>query len=127
MTMIKLFSLLMFFNSFFLQSINDCSAIEEIFKSKKVLSYLHPELKERSALYLVNNNLCKFNKKIGRLTIFTVDEKTALTNKNYLKITSIKNTKKGKIVNLSYPIEGACFIIQFDSKDKIINVEITEI
>jgi len=109
-----------------LSRIDNCAGFKDIFRQEKIISYLHTELKDRRTVYLVNNKFCTINEQINKLKIVTVDEKTAILHKNYLKITSITETAKGKIISLDYPIEGACFTIQYDENNKITQVNIIE-
>lgn len=122
-----LIAILLYLSSNVLITADACSVFDEIFQNSKIRSYLHANVAGRSTLYLVENKFCPVNKQFGSLTVATVNEKDAVAHKNYVKITSVKNTPKGKTIYLNYPIEGACFVIKCNTTGKIISVDINEL
>jgi hypothetical protein len=107
-------------------AVNNCEIIKLALSEKKIIEYLHNELPQRSKLYLVKNEFCNLNEKLGKINIETVDEKVIVDKKNYIKITSLKIEKDGKILELYYPMEEVVFVVKFDNNDKITDIDIME-
>lgn len=107
-------------------ALSNCAILKSAFSDKKIIRYLHPELTQRAQLYLVKNQFCNLNEKLGKISIETVDELIAIDTKNWIKITSLKIEKGGKVLKLYYPMEGAVFVVKFDNNDKIRDVDILE-
>lgn len=106
---------------------NDCESIKKILSNKQVYSYLHREVKNRSVLYLLENELCCSDLKIKNNLKVAVIKKAQLKKvMNYIAITSVKELEDGnKIISINYPIEGAIFRVHFNGSN-IKSVEVIE-
>ena len=115
------------FSLFFILNSQTCSCVlKTVLLEKSVLNYLHPELLERKTLYLIKNEFCNINEKVGGIDIKTINEKSAKRIKNYIRISSVKNIGEFKVITLDYPIEGVVFIVKVDNQDKIFSIDVLE-
>jgi hypothetical protein len=112
--------------SIYLISLHTCDIYRTIFSNQIILDYLHPELKERQILYLVKNDYCFLNDHVKDIKILTVDERTAVAHKNYIKLVSVNEQQDKSVdIKLIYPIEGATFLIKTEG-GKIVNIDVYE-
>lgn len=119
-------TILIFLGFIFTSVSNNCDVVKASLSDLRIVNYLHPELSQRSRLYLVKNEYCNLNEKLGGISIETVDEKTAVKRKNFVKITSLKEEKDKLILSMVYPIENAVFVVSFDKKHQITSVDVIE-
>ena len=102
-----------------------CKVVASIVNHEKIIRYLHPESEHRKTLYLIKNDFCNFSNTVAGIQVVTVNERE-LKSKNFMRITSVKESDAGFIITIDYPIEGAIFVVQADEYCVIKNVDILE-
>ncbi len=94
---------------------SSCDLVKDILLHEKIADYLHANLKNRSVLYIVENDLCNSNFKINEnLNVVMIKKGEIKKGMNYLSVESIKKESAYKIISLVYPIEGVVFKIYFN-------------
>lgn len=102
----------------------NCELLEQIFKSKELLHFLHIENSSRRILYLEENKYCNLNKLILEdLMVKSVPASEINKYKNKIFVEKISFiTDDEYTLQIFYPREGACFNVYIkDGKLNTIN------